>query len=329
MEVKKKDYGIKKTYKLVGICSIIWSTAIFAVKYTPWLIDTISGYKQLLWIFWNVCLPIILYYAFNNQNSPSADVRIAYYSLTGCCSAVTCLFLLSIYFKIPQAIYFPTIFILSAAGYFAGYRLYVHDRFHDLHNDGLLSRITRDVIFGTIAGWIISSLFSTVVVSGFIFIISFVLVSTAHIILIDLLNNRRSKLSEGLEKDRQRKMASLSEYDEKMRKINEEKAAKERAEREAREKAERERREREKAEQEYRYYQNNRHSGSDQSQQQSQSRRDSEIRHFFIGCTNKTELKRRYRQLCKKLHPDCPGGNAESFRRMQSEYEQLLKTMAA
>lgn len=43
---------------------------------------------------------------------------------------------------------------------------------------------------------------------------------------------------------------------------------------------------------------------------------------FFTGCTTKEQLKKRHRELCKKYHPD-KGGNPETFKKMQAEYEML------
>lgn len=45
---------------------------------------------------------------------------------------------------------------------------------------------------------------------------------------------------------------------------------------------------------------------------------------YFTGCTTKDQLKKRHRELCKKYHPD-RGGNEEIFKKMQAEYERLMK----
>ena len=116
--------------------------------------------------------------------------------------------------------------------------------------------------------------------------------------------------------------------------------------RRSREKAERDRQSREKAERERRSYYNgsngdsrtnNSSRNNNRSNNQTGSHNHTSGAHnsasststYFSGITNKTELKRRYRQLCKKLHPDCPGGNAESFRQMQSEYTRLNSRLAS
>ena len=45
---------------------------------------------------------------------------------------------------------------------------------------------------------------------------------------------------------------------------------------------------------------------------------------FFAGCKTKTDVKRAYRILGKKHHPD-QGGDTETFTALQSEYERVIK----
>lgn len=42
---------------------------------------------------------------------------------------------------------------------------------------------------------------------------------------------------------------------------------------------------------------------------------------YFTNCKTQSDLKKRYRELCKKLHPD-NGGNAAEFVEMQKEFEE-------
>ncbi|MBO4373615.1 MAG: J domain-containing protein [Lachnospiraceae bacterium] len=310
-ETKKKS-GIFLPYRTVGLIGIVWSLAFLSEKYLPLIPADLSWYGFLLWTGWNIVLPVILILSLQNRWPSSAGINVAFSALAGCCCALAGLHFLSVYIFIPGRIFSLVTFVVSAAGYLAGYRCFVRDRFHDLYNDGRVSRILRAVFFGFIAGVILSHMFPNVFISGIVFIISSVHVCIGHIILTRQVKILKDQAFAQLDEERKKKMASLDEYDEKIRRYEEEKAERERREREARERAEQARREREKAEQEYRNRQ-----GSSAS------------RHYFAGCNNKAELKRRYRQLCKKLHPDCPGGNAGSFLRMQSEYEMLLKTMAA
>ncbi len=49
---------------------------------------------------------------------------------------------------------------------------------------------------------------------------------------------------------------------------------------------------------------------------------------YFADCGDLQSLKKTYRKLCMKLHPDMQGGNAEFFKEMDKEYKQLLKTFS-
>jgi len=45
---------------------------------------------------------------------------------------------------------------------------------------------------------------------------------------------------------------------------------------------------------------------------------------YFFDCKNDQEIKKKYKELAKKLHPD-KGGNEADFKRMKNEYEAALK----
>lgn len=44
---------------------------------------------------------------------------------------------------------------------------------------------------------------------------------------------------------------------------------------------------------------------------------------FFTGCSSRTQLDKRYRELCKAYHPDSADGDQELFVDMQLEYKEL------
>lgn len=44
---------------------------------------------------------------------------------------------------------------------------------------------------------------------------------------------------------------------------------------------------------------------------------------FFSGCTTQEKLEKRYKSLCKAYHPDSEGGDEESFKNLQAEYEKI------
>lgn len=49
---------------------------------------------------------------------------------------------------------------------------------------------------------------------------------------------------------------------------------------------------------------------------------------FFSGCNSPEKLEKRYKSLCKAYHPDVSGGDEESFKKMQAEYDTLKSTFA-
>ena len=47
---------------------------------------------------------------------------------------------------------------------------------------------------------------------------------------------------------------------------------------------------------------------------------------YFIGVETLEELKKAYKELAKKFHPDL-GGNKEKFQEMNNEYDKLLESL--
>lgn len=48
---------------------------------------------------------------------------------------------------------------------------------------------------------------------------------------------------------------------------------------------------------------------------------------YFKEVTNQSELRSKFKELCKQLHPDC-GGSQKDFVAMMKEYKQLLVSLA-
>ena len=47
---------------------------------------------------------------------------------------------------------------------------------------------------------------------------------------------------------------------------------------------------------------------------------------YFGNCKTAEDVKTRFKELAKKLHPDC-GGNAEEFKKMMAEYETAFERL--
>lgn len=48
---------------------------------------------------------------------------------------------------------------------------------------------------------------------------------------------------------------------------------------------------------------------------------------YFKNCKTAEELKKEYRKLAMKLHPDIVGGDGEDFKAMQAEFEKLWERL--
>lgn len=48
---------------------------------------------------------------------------------------------------------------------------------------------------------------------------------------------------------------------------------------------------------------------------------------YFKNIQTLEELRKAYKDLLKKYHPDCPGGSTEATQEINSEYEQLFKIL--
>lgn len=48
---------------------------------------------------------------------------------------------------------------------------------------------------------------------------------------------------------------------------------------------------------------------------------------YFKNVNSLEELRKQYRDLLKKYHPDCPNGSTEATQEINAEYEELFKLL--
>lgn len=331
--------GIEGFHLLVGTYFIAYSVGVALRLFVPELNSGevhIGGFWWL--VFYNI-LTCMIWSVATKLICKHPMVYIPYMMLIGCCQGVS---LVAIWSRIVGA---PV--TMCSSGAVAGSLIGAATVFHRLKSyirsiasfdpyTGMIS----GMIYGTVAGWIIIPLlFSDNIPVGtgnpapLCFCVVVIFGIPVYFIISYIIKNCIDWYLMRFEEERQQVMKDQDLFDEK--------CARSRAEKEARakEEAERTRREQERAreEREKRYYRQENNKGSSRSYsygggssagRKSAGSRNNTVNTYFKGCTSKAELKRRYRQLCKKLHPDCPGGSAESFRRMKSEYEALFSKMA-
>ncbi len=69
---------------------------------------------------------------------------------------------------------------------------------------------------------------------------------------------------------------------------------------------------------------NNYHRSS-RHQEKTRSSYSTEAELFFTGVENKTQLKKRYKELIKIFHPDNSAGDTETLQMINRAYEELKK----
>lgn len=257
-------------------------------------------------------------------------LHTAYSMLTGCCECITVISLL--FPASPDLNFFAAGTLLGAVtGLVSIYcstpkALSFYYRFD-------LSELLSWMIYGLITGMLLSFLLcndkasaNNEVISLLCFGLSGIGAGLTYIILSFIQKWQDRIYGKEFEEERDKINKEQDLYDEKFARSTAEKHERERAEKEARERERRERERNERAGKDHGHYY--RSSSSNGSSRNYKGSWNDPASSYFKGCSNKAELKRRYHQLCKKLHPDNPGGNTDSFRRMKSEYEDLYRKMA-
>ncbi len=325
-----------KFHTVLGTYCISYSIFLILKIYVPGFYEEAVQMGAFSWLIIYGLATSLLLMAIYTMSPLKREMYTAYFTLIGCCECIAFTGMVSPDPETASALIPLTAIPGAVFGYFAG--ICNLPKSKKMNSPFCISGIISAIIHGLIIGLIITPVIcldgSEDAVQAFICFIASVMSSILIYAIRSFLHRiNESKTSASYEAEREQVMKEQDLYDKRCAKNRAEKAAKEKAEKEARERErkERERQERERRERErkQREEQNRRSSGNSSSRRGSYTGSwNKTADSYFKDCKNKEELKRRYRQLCKKLHPDNPGGNTESFRQMQSEYESLRRKMA-
>ncbi len=303
-------------YVITGAFCLVWSAASLIKELHPAIYDHIARGGLFIWFCYYVLLPFVVLFILDGSLGKSYKADIAYLALSGACEGYMCVEWIPLPGALKGYLYAIVVIFAGACGFAAGIIQlspvgYVHS------NEKLTA---GDIVGGVMYGFVTATALSAVFphytsgtyreMSMYFFYGAMAIVSATYPFVIRFIYKRREREYLGFKSELDSIISRLVRYDKEMERF--------RAERAAHEKAERERREQNG---------NNRQGRADGGSRHSTGQASWEGLVYFKGCNNKTELKRRYRQLCKKLHPDC-GGSAESFRKMQKEYDMISSRMA-
>ncbi len=292
---------------------------------------------KLLWqIILYIGLPLFLFFVIWVAVLKCHGLDIAYYTLLGCCDGAVFSKVISFFHPERKALSITVVILCTLAGHYIGRLMYLPGSLYR-KEPSPSAKIFSGLFYGMTALSIAFVLIrDTEQASSFIVrnVPAPVLFAAAFMTYLTgarLISLSRRREKERLAGERDRIMKKQDQYDETISRIKKEKA--DNARREQEEKAENARREQEEKDGNARREQEkNAGSESGRKEQRSDSKQQSRSssgsagqQSYFSDCHTRAEIKRRYRKLCKRLHPDCPGGNKESFCRMQKEYEQMLK----
>lgn len=346
MEKKADKNNIFSFHMLFGTFCIAYSIGVALRLYVPGLYSGEVEISGFYWLVFYFVASYVLFQFMHSLISTIPNIIVPYMLLIGCCEGVSCAAMCSYFTWLPWYSYTIGAVVGSLAGLIIILFLYPSAGIYLF-----LSNTAGNILSGIFCGIIIAWTFTPILFpdgatesAGNMSLICFCIGAASMIpacMLLSLLVKRfTSRSQRKYEEERQQVLKDQELYTERCAKAETEKDAKAKAEQERarkeRERQEHERNERarkEQAERNKRYNQQYRSNNRSSSSSGGSSRNytgswNNNSSSYFKGCTTKTELKRRYRQLCKKLHPDCPGGSTESFRRMKSEYECLYTRMA-
>ena len=346
MEKKADKNNTFSFHMLFGTFCIAYSIGVALRLYIPELYSGEVEISGFYWLMFYFVASFVIFQFMHSLIGVIPNVIIPYMLLIGCSEGVTCTSMCSYFTRLPWYSYTAGAVVGSFAGLSIILFLYPNGRLYLLLSNTAGSILTG-ISCGITIAWIITPILfpdgSTEAAGNMPLICFCIAVASmipAYMILSYIIKRCIAQSQMKFEEERQRVMKDQDLYTERCAKAEAEKEAKARAEQERarkeRERQEHEKQERARKEQEernWRYNQQNRSNNRSSSSSGGSSRNytgscNNTTTSYFKGCSNKSELKRRYRQLCKKLHPDCPGGSTESFRRMKSEYERLYNRMA-
>ena len=346
MEKKADKNNTFSFHMLFGTFCIAYSIGVALRLYIP---ELYSGEVEISGFYWLVFYFVASFVIFQFMHSLIGvipNVIVPYMLLIGCSEGVTCTSMCSYFTRLPWYSYTVGAVVGSFAGLSIILFLYPNGGLY-LFQSNTAGNILSGISCGMIVAWIVTPMLfpdGATEVAGNIPLICYCIATASMIptcMFLSLLVKRCSARSQmKYEEERQQVMKDQELFTERCARAEAEKKAKANAEqerarkeheRQKHEKQERARKEQEERNRRYnqQYRSNNRSSSSSgESSRNYTGSWNKNSSSYFKGCSTKAELKRRYRQLCKKLHPDCPRGNAESFRIMMAEYNRLSASMA-
>lgn len=334
---KKKSFIV--TYVITGTFCFVWAVAAVIKALFPAVYNYIARGGGFIWFCYYILLPIAVLAIGKDIIAKSYKADIAYFTLLGCSEGIMCMEWIAHSVTVPGYLYAPVVLIGGVCGHIAGVMRFSPERCMYCNEKVTAGDVFGGMIYGLAAGTVLSMSFLrffSVADRSIAVYFSFCGVAAVSVIfpfVMCFVYKRREKEYTGFRQEMENIISRLDRYDKDIKRCRAERdarEAKERAEKVARERAERERRAHKEAERERRErkrYEKSRQEQTHGGRGRSTGQASWEKLAYFNGCKTKTELKRRYHQLCKKLHPDC-GGNVESFRKMQAEYDMVSSRMA-
>ena len=360
--------SIQPLHLILGVFCTVYCIGMTLRLFMPELHNDITNISTLhLYAFYRLGVPILFAIAYKIMSS-YPDLRTALYSLIGCCEAVSCTAILFHNPESSLYIYSICAIVGGITGYISTACFQPKGSYRHIFSYRSITDWAVGLLYGFIAAWIVTPLIISNAAENSVgnnvpILFGVIWLSTAPFLMLfsEIYEKAAAKIRSSFAAERDQVMKEQDLYDENCARIRAEKEAREKAAKEAQERArkdrerqenarreherqERERRERERKERAKKESEDRERRQSNRSQQSYNNNRSSSssgsshrsytgswnnaASSYFKDCTSKAELKRRYHKLCKKLHPDSPTGNAESFRRMKSEYDDMCRRMA-